>query len=330
MRPVRSRRAAWAKKIVDKWQQSVQCIIDVGALLSKAKEDLPHGAFEKMVDGDLPFGPRSARMLMQIAEHPVISNRKHASDLPASWATLYELTRVPEAPLRKAIARGEITAETKRKEVTALRDRIAHQETAKTSNRLGAEPESRDDLEGLVGQGRRFGTIYADPPWQYGNQGTRAATKGHYDSMSVAEIAELPVADLAGTNSHLHLWTTSSFLFEAREVLEAWGFEYRSSFVWVKPGLGIGNYWRVSHELLLLGVRGSVRFRDRGKRSWLERPRMLHSQKPEEVRKMIEKVSPGPYLELFARREAKGWTSWGNEVHASSEEGVGQGGQENS
>ncbi len=98
-----------------------------------------------------------------------------------------------------------------------------------------------------------YSTIYADPPWRYGNQGTRGATGDHYVGMSVDEICALPVSSLAAKDAHLHMWTTNAFLFEAQKVIESWGFEYKSCYVWVKPQIGMGNYWRVSHEFLLFG-----------------------------------------------------------------------------
>ncbi|WP_292457828.1 MT-A70 family methyltransferase [Methylibium sp.] len=170
------------------------------------------------------------------------------------------------------------------------------------------------DLEELKARGVKFGTIYADPPWRYDNQASRGATSNHYPGMSVDEISALPVADLAAESAHLHLWTTNGFLFEARRILEAWGFEYRSCFVWVKPQMGMGNYWRLSHEFMLLGVRGSCPFADHSLRSWSELPRGRHSEKPAAVRALVERASPGPRLELFGREPAPGWTVWGNEV----------------
>jgi N6-adenosine-specific RNA methylase IME4 len=179
---------------------------------------------------------------------------------------------------------------------------------------LPLPPGTTEDLGGLIRSGQRFGCIYADPPWSYGNQATRASTGNHYETMSVAEIAALPVKDLAAEDAHLHLWTTNAFLFECPRILEAWGFTYKSVFVWCKPQMGIGNYWRVSHEFLVLGVRGDPDFSDRGLMSWAAIDRSTHSSKPEQVRLMIEKASPPPYLELFGRRAAQGWTVWGDEI----------------
>lgn len=187
-------------------------------------------------------------------------------------------------------------------------------------NRIGADPAkadtcTTDDLSTLIAGGQRFGTVYADPPWRYGNQGTRASTGRHYEGMSVDEIAALPVAQLVANDAHLHLWTTNGFLFESKRIIEAWGFEYKSCFVWVKPSIGIGNYWRVSHEFMLFGVRGSAPFRDRSLSSWAEFPRGEHSGKPEQIRGLIERASPGPRLELFGRNcHAPGWTIWGDGI----------------
>lgn len=178
---------------------------------------------------------------------------------------------------------------------------------------LGAAAECYDSLREIMG--RKFGCIYADPPWAYSNQSTRAATDNHYDTLTVDELINWPIEQLAADDAHLHLWTTNAFLPESFRIIEAWGFEYKSCFVWVKPQMGIGNYWRVSHEFLLLGVRGDAkRFNDRALRSWLEAKRGKHSAKPGEVREMIERASPGPYLELFGRLAVGGWTVIGNQV----------------
>ena len=175
-------------------------------------------------------------------------------------------------------------------------------------------------LDELIEQGRTFGTVYADPPWKYGNQGTRSATNTQFPTMTVAEICDLPVAQVLADRAHLHLWVTDGFLREAFDVIDAWGFEYAgSSFVWVKPQMGLGNYWRKSHETLLLACRKNIPFRQHGQRSWLEHDRTKHSKKPDVVREIIQKVSPGPYLEMFSRTPPvnSSWTVFGNQVAES-------------
>jgi N6-adenosine-specific RNA methylase IME4 len=172
------------------------------------------------------------------------------------------------------------------------------------------------DLQQFIDDGNRVGTIYADPPWLYDNQVTRSATNKKYKGLTVDELCELPIGKLAHADAHLHLWTTNGFLFECPKLFAAWGFEFKSSFVWIKPEIGIGNYWRNAHEFLLTAVRGDAkRFNDHSLRSWLECSRGIHSRKPYQIRSFIEKASPGPHLELFARDDCpESWLAWGHQI----------------
>jgi N6-adenosine-specific RNA methylase IME4 len=227
------------------------------------------------------------------------------------WPTiLAECLQAPDpVTLARKAFEEEWTAEQTRAE--ALRRRgLASQASH------GQHPGGRaSDLVALAKSGRTFGTIYADPPWLYDNQATRAAMGDHYRGLTVEAICALPVGSLAAPDAHLHLWTTNAFLFDAPKIFAAWGFEFRSSFVWVKPQMGIGNYWRNSHELLLTAIRGDAkRFHDKNLMSWAAFRRGRHSAKPEKVRHFIERASPGPYLELFGRREVKGWIVWGDQI----------------
>ena len=184
--------------------------------------------------------------------------------------------------------------------------------TPPTDIPVGRKVSCLDELNG-----EKFGTVYADPPWMYGNQATRASTGNHYKTMRVEDICAMPIPGLVADDAHLHLWTTNAFLLEAFDVISAWGFEYRSCFVWVKPQMGIGNYWRVSHEFLLLGIRGDAKkFNVKDEKSWGEFPRGKHSAKPYEIRQKIERASPGPYLELFGRAVEPRWVVYGNQIEA--------------
>ena len=182
--------------------------------------------------------------------------------------------------------------------------------------RASKPPAIATDLTELQRLQLRYSTVYADPPWEYDNTSARGAAANHYPTMSIKRICEEPVSDLAADCAHLHLWTTNAFLREAFDVMTAWGFTYKSCLIWVKPQMGMGNYWRVSHEFLLLGVRGSLPFCDNTCRSWVLQRRSLHSRKPWKVRQLIEQVSPGPYLELYGREEIpnSNWTVYGNQV----------------
>jgi N6-adenosine-specific RNA methylase IME4 len=159
----------------------------------------------------------------------------------------------------------------------------------------------------------RYRTILADPPWDIGQTGARGAVK-HYDLMTLERIKQLPVADLAEQDTHLYLWVINGAIREGIDVMEAWGFTYRAPLTWIKPRLGLGQYLRNQTEHLLLGTRGRapVKFRSQG--TWLYAPVQEHSHKPEEQYAVIERLSDGPYLELFARRHRPGWCAWGNDI----------------
>jgi N6-adenosine-specific RNA methylase IME4 len=172
-----------------------------------------------------------------------------------------------------------------------------------------------DQLWQLAASGQRFGTIYCDPPWRYEKCGKKGAALTHYNTMRLEEIAEIPVYSLSKRRSHLHLWTTTSFLKEALWLMEKWGFDYKSQLIWCKPTLGTGNYYRVSHEILLLGARGRLPFEDHSIKSWQVCSRGRHSEKPHFFRELIEKASPLPRLELFAREVRDGWTVFGDEFN---------------
>lgn len=191
---------------------------------------------------------------------------------------------------------------------------VKNDNTLPKPDKSAFETCANSDLERLIKAGKKFGTIYADPPWKYSNQATRAATDNHYQTLTPEEIAALPIQEIVKDQAHLHLWTTNAFLFECPKILEAWGFEYKGVFVWVKNQMGIGNYWRVSHEFMILGVRGGLRFFDNSQMSWVLTNRTKHSTKPEIVANTIEKISPGPYLELFGRQTRENWTVWGDEI----------------
>ena len=177
----------------------------------------------------------------------------------------------------------------------------------------------------------QFATIVADPPWSYGNTSTRGAAENHYGTMTIDDLCALevdgePVDGRAAEQSHLYLWTTAGHLPEAFAVMDAWGFTYKTYLVWVKPQMGMGNYFRVSTELVLFGVKGGLRTQDRAVRNHFEAKRAKHSAKPREFRQLVMRASPGPYLELFARcrrdrelacdcaRCEDGWTVWGDQT----------------
>ena len=170
----------------------------------------------------------------------------------------------------------------------------------------------------LVTPSKKFKVIYADPPWDIHQKGARGAAQ-HYDLMTLDRIREMPVAELTDDNATLLLWVTKGALPAGLEVMKAWGFDYKTNAAWDKYYMGLGLYFRGSHELLLHGTRGKAPFKFRGQRSTLQFPRQEHSRKPEEMIPLIERVLDGPYLELFARQRPNShreWSVWGNEIQS--------------
>lgn len=171
-----------------------------------------------------------------------------------------------------------------------------------------------------------FSTIYADPPWRFQNRTGKMAPEHQrllrYSTMSFEEIEELPVSRLAAAEAHLYLWIPNALIAEGLRVMRKWGFTYKTNLVWYKvrkdggpDGRGVGFYFRNVTELILFGVRGNIRTLDAGRRqvNLVATRKREHSRKPDEVYDIIEKCSPGPYLELFARYSRPGWRQWGNE-----------------
>jgi N6-adenosine-specific RNA methylase IME4 len=191
---------------------------------------------------------------------------------------------------------------------------------------VGAADLAASLLRGTGGQS--FGSILADPPWQFVNRTGKVAPEhrrlARYGTISTAQICELPVADIAAQVSHLYLWVPNALLPEGLEVMRAWGFAYKANIVWHKvrkdggsDGRGVGFYFRNVTELLLFGVRGrNARTLAPGRRqvNLLATRKREHSRKPDEAYDIIEACSPGPRIELFARGIRAGWRHWGDQA----------------
>lgn len=298
---------------------------DLGRWLQSVERSVMWWIGDWWAFGEHKYGARKALVTSDDWEGPTYQTCKDAASVSRRFERSERSDLLPWSHYRQALSLPKTDATSilgeAEREGWSVRETRAQVNRLKNEARLPAAPAARvdgrkvTDFEALVRNGERFGCIYADPPWQYDNQGTRAATGNHYGGMTVEELCALPVREIAADDAHLHLWTTNGFLFECPKIFEAWGFEFRSSFIWVKPQIGIGNYWRNSHEFLLTAIRGNAkRFNDHSMKSWLECERGRHSAKPEHVRHMLEKASPGPYLEMFARSGAPNWTVWGNQI----------------
>jgi N6-adenosine-specific RNA methylase IME4 len=173
----------------------------------------------------------------------------------------------------------------------------------------------------------RFGTVLADPPWQFANRTGKMAPEHkrlhRYKTMTLPHICSLPVRDVVKEQSHLYLWVPNALLAEGLEVMKAWGFTYKTNIVWYKvrkdggpDGRGVGFYFRNVTELLLFGTRGRLRTLQPGRTAvnMLISRKQEHSVKPACAYDLVEKCSSGPYLELFARQAREGWVQWGDEA----------------
>ena len=182
-----------------------------------------------------------------------------------------------------------------------------------------------------LGKGRRFAAVLADPPWRFANRTGKMAPEhrrlSRYDTMAIEEICALPVGGLTAKTAHLYLWVPNALLPWGLEVMSAWGFSYKSNLIWHKvrkdggsDGRGVGFYFRNVTEMILFGVKGNnARTLAPGRRqvNLLATRKREHSKKPDEQYELIESCSSGPYLELFARGQRKGWVCWGNEADES-------------
>lgn len=175
---------------------------------------------------------------------------------------------------------------------------------------------------------KKYSTIYADPPWRFQNRSGKVAPEhkrlSRYETMSLDDIKKLPVSEIAAEKSHLYLWVPNALLPDGLAVMEAWGFEYKSNLIWEKvrkdgqpDGRGVGFYFRNVTEILLFGVKGDKnRTLDpaRSQVNLIRTKKREHSRKPDEMVDLIERCSPGPFLEMFARGDRDGWDMWGNQA----------------
>jgi hypothetical protein len=219
-------------------QTSLEHARTAGELLLEAKSRFPHGQWLPWLQATVCFSEATAQRYMQIARR---------------WDELMKARTVRDLTLRDALR--------------LLGTRPAAPPAPPPAD-AGGTPCTVDDLGRLVGSGQRFGTIYADPPWRYDNRASRGAAENHYPTMTVDEIAPLPVEKLAAPQYHLWLWVTNAFLFQCPKLFAKWGFEFKTHYVWCKPQMGTGNYLRNSDELLLLAVRGGLVGAARDVRSW--------------------------------------------------------------
>lgn len=184
-----------------------------------------------------------------------------------------------------------------------------------------------DDLLEDLGK-KKFATVLADPPWQFQNRTGKMAPEhkrlSRYPTMTLQEIKDLPVEAVVNDTAHLYLWVPNALLADGLQVMEHWGFTYKTNMIWYKirkdggpDRRGVGFYFRNVTEMILFGVRGKnarTLQPGRSQENIISSQKREHSRKPDEQYKIIEACSPGPFLELFARGPRKGWAVWGNQA----------------
>lgn len=281
----------------------------------KADGSIPKGR-PKKVESDSTFP--AVLTLEEIGVDPQLSSRaqKYAELDGNSFERLIARCRAYADEHDEAAPLDILRADEKQ----AKRDEAARQYAERTA--LGCNVT---DLEILAEQGRRFGVIYADPPWEFrtwSGAGKDRSADNHYKTGGLESIKRLPLKALAADDCALLMWAVMPELPGAIEVIDAWGFEYKTvGFTWVKENrsgkglfLGMGYWTRANAEVCLLATKGKPERLARDVPQVLISPLMEHSRKPEEFHARIERLLPGPYLEVYARRERPGWTTWGNEI----------------
>lgn len=187
--------------------------------------------------------------------------------------------------------------------------------------------KASDDLLNTVGK-QKFATVLADPPWQFQNRTGKMAPEHkrlqRYPTMSLQEIKDLPVEAIVADTAHLYLWVPNALLAEGMQVMEHWGFTYKTNLIWYKirkdggpDRRGVGFYFRNVTEIILFGVRGKnarTLQPGRSQENIISSRKREHSRKPDEQYDLIEACSSGPRIELFARGPRKGWFVWGNQA----------------
>jgi N6-adenosine-specific RNA methylase IME4 len=262
----------------------------------------------------LNVGKRSVERARDVLDQGEATLVKAVEQGKVSVSAAADVATLPKQEQAEIVAKGE-------KEILEAAKRIRAQKSeAKREERIERIAQIATGNTHLD-TGRKYPVIYCDPPWRYefAESETRAI-ENQYPTMDLEAIKRLLVRDLATEDAILFMWATSPKLAEAISVVEAWGFTYRSSAIWVKNQLGMGYYFRQQHELLLIATRGSMPApapADRP-RSVFTSDRTEHSAKPAEFAEFIERMYPTlPRIELFCRSPRHGWDVWGNQAHAA-------------
>lgn len=304
----------YAARITACWRKSAEAFIEAGRWLIRAKNELEHGQFGKMIEDNLPFKASTAQRLMIVAADQWIANPAHVQHLPPHWGTLYEITKLDEPRRDELLAAGTICPDMERSAISGVVKQSARQTRERD---LGFRQLALPD--------QKYGVILADPEWRFEPwsraTGMDRAADNHYPTSCTEIIAARDVPSIAAEDCVLFLWATVPMLPHALTVMAAWGFDYRSHVVWQKDRIGTGYWFRNAHEILLVGVKGNIPAPAPGTQmhSIIDGAVGAHSEKPECFLEMIEAYFPTlPKIELNRRGAARpGWDAWGNEAESA-------------
>jgi N6-adenosine-specific RNA methylase IME4 len=272
----------------------------------------------------LNVGKRSVERAKEVRDHGADELISAVERGRVSVSATADVATKPKEEQREIVARGKIEI------LEAARAIRAERVEKKRAERIAVTDKIRERNAELPDLERKYSVIYADPPWSFrvwSGAGKERSTENHYPTMSQAEIEALPVGQMAANDCALLMWACMPQLPEALAVIKAWGFEYKTcAFVWVKQnkdaeGLswGMGNWTRANAEIRLLATKGDPVRLNADVHQVIMSPRMEHSRKPEEAAERIMRLVPGPYIELFARRQRDGWDVWGNQASEAAE-----------
>lgn len=273
--------------------------------------EMLHSTTQSEAARALNVSPRSVKRGKAVLKSgtETLIQKVDAGDLPV--ATAEEIARLEKQEQEQVLELSEKEILAKAKEIRTRRGKAILEKRVK---KLAAFSDATAELP----TGRQYPVILADPPWKYEYaKSHNREIENHYPTMELEDICNLRIPDLCTDPAILFLWVTSPKLAEGLSVLEAWGFTYRSSLVWVKPHIGMGVWVRCRHEFVLIGIRGAFPAPPESARfdSVIEAPKIEHSVKPEVLQIHIEQMFPElQKIELFARTQREGWDCWGNEV----------------
>ena len=280
--------------------------------LSRELEKSPGPGRGKRINTDVKSfsgdGKSKLQILRQAGISPMTANRCEAvAGMP---------DREFEDYIEAQRAKGKPVTITEVLKVVTTKRRDKKRQARRNANKKMVEKAAT--IDALITAGGVFSTIVVDPPWDWGDEGDIdqfGRGKPTYATMSYNDLLKLPVSKLADKDAHLYLWITNRSLPKGFALIEAWGFRYITTITWIKESIGMGNYFRGSTEHLLFGIRGSLPLARHDAGTWFAAPRgKEHSEKPTEAYKLIESCSPGPYLEMFGRKQRGQWKVWGAEI----------------